>query len=335
MLFLVGIGALSYANDNRLISIDPRQEILIKKKLGNWSKSESEVLAAAQEQNLPILAAFVGRSFCPWSQKLVAEVLTQRAFYTKVRTEAILWHIPIHHKADEDELGLRAKYKVGECPLILLLDPQGREFARIDYLSLEAGEFAEKIAGIIADFQEVCIALDEPEHVEASKWQELYAMAREFSVPYFRDAILQRGLKSEFKAYFLMEKYAALVEKCSLRNDRVKQCRYELLSSDPHNREGIPLKVAMLEFDKLSKSLKRKDRVEKALRPLFEYLHLFGEKDPENAWRVEMMVAQYLFTKNAVQAALEYAHRSYQKAPDPAKAEIADSILFMQSKGQT
>jgi predicted Zn-dependent protease len=125
-----------------------------------------------------------------------------------------------------------------------------------------------------------------------------------------------------------------MLEKRSLKNSEVLKLKSDLLARDRENKLGSHFKVAVLEFQKIASRLKSKDRAEKALKPLFDYMHRFGKKDPENLWRAEMMVAEFLFAKNSIPQALEHAQASYQAAPESIKFQIAETITFMTKRNQ-
>lgn len=46
-----------------------------------WFDDFSKAQARAQEKNSPLLIAFLGPNWCPWSDKLEEEVLTSNTFF--------------------------------------------------------------------------------------------------------------------------------------------------------------------------------------------------------------------------------------------------------------
>lgn len=277
---------------------------------------------------MPIVAVFLSDPSCPWSLKLQNEVIENSVFREKVGSEAILWQVVVKGEAGDKEL--RERYRVHTCPLILLMDPRGKEFARLEYSPLDAHGYAAKIHGLIDNFQELCLALDrEAFSFEEEKWQELYQKAKNFSATCFKQVILERGLQRETGTFFHIEKYASLLEKYKRKHPRVLKAKTELLKLDPDNRMGTHFKVAALEFDKIRSSFKETDRVEKPLMPLLRFVHKFGKTDKENLWKAELMIAQYLFAKDFVADAVEHAEASYLAAPDAAKSQIAEMLCYI------
>lgn len=297
-----------------------------------WQIEEEEIFLTAQQENLPVVAVFVGGMSCLWSQKLVHDVLEDSSFIDKVGRDAVLWEIALGKESQDH--AMRQKYSISKCPQILLLDPKGKEFARIEYAPLTAAAYADEIIALIENFQEICIALDQKEEsFEEERWKDLYLKAKKLSVSCFKQVMLEKGLKKERGTFFHCEKLASLLEKHKLKYPQVLKLKSELLKRDPQDKLGTQFKIAALEFQKISYRLKPKDRYEKALKPLFRYVQNFGKKNTENLWRAEMMIAEFLFTKNALPSALEHAGAAYNAAPESAKDQIAQTISLIKRTG--
>ncbi len=293
-----------------------------------WQIDENEIFLTAQQENQPVIAVFVGGVGCPWSQKLVHDVLENACFIDKIGRNAILWEISLGKESQDH--AMRQKYGIKECPQIVLLDPKGKEFARIEYAPLGAAAYADEIITLIDNFQEICIALDQKEGTfEEEPWKDLYLKAKKLSVPCFKQVMLERGLKKERGTFFHCEKLASLLEKHKLKYPQVLKLKGEMLKRDPEDKLGTQFKIAAIEFQKIASCLKPKDRYEKALKPLFQYVQRFAKKGPENLWRAELMIAEFLFTKNSLPLALEHAGAAYNAAPESAKGQIAETISLI------
>jgi hypothetical protein len=291
-----------------------------------YCQDDDKILQTAKEKNRPIVALFLNSQECPWSLKLQTEVVETPLFREKIDAEAALWLAPTKDQT------LLQKYRVQNYPQILLLDPQGKEFARLDYLPLDAEGYAAEICSLIDDFNEVCIALDQNTSAfEEGKWQELLQKAKKLSVPYFSQVMLDRGVQLEKGNFFHLEKLAFLLEKHKLKHPQVIKLKKQLLERDPKNLQGAHSKVAVLEFQKIASRLKPGQPHEKALSPLLEYVEKFGKKDPD-LWKIEMVIADFLFTKNDRALALEYAEAAMALAPDADKLKIAETIAYMETK---
>jgi hypothetical protein len=295
-----------------------------------WRLEEKKVIESAQVENRPIVAVFLGDD-CPWSKKLCQEVLESPYFLKKIDEEAILWINSL--KQNEEGKAFIQKYQIQQCPLILLLDPSGKEFARFEYIALDAQGYCEMIVTQIENFQEICSALDRSdENFEEQKWQDIYQKAKKLSVSCFQQVILERGLRKEKGNYFHLEKFATLLEAYKMKHFKVRKAKQQLLQRDPENKLGMHFKVAALEFQKIASRLKSKDRPEKALMPLLRYIHKFGKKDAENYWKSEWMIAEFLYHHHFTSNALEHAEIAYLECPDAIKPQITEAISYMKSK---
>lgn len=293
-----------------------------------WQREEKEIFLIAQRENLPIVAVFVGGQWCPWSQKLKEDVLNNPLFIDRIGKDVILWEIFLEKESQDH--AMRQKYGVKECPQILLLDPRGKEFARLDYVPLSASGYADELLGMIESFQDICIALDAKHKTfDEELWQDLYLKAKKLSIPCYKRVILERGLKKERGSFFHLEKFACMLQKYKMKSPQILKMKKELLGRDSENKMGTHFKIAVLEFQKMALRLKPKDSPEKALKSLLEYVRLFGKKDLENLCRVEAMIAEFLFAKNFVALALEHAQSAYDVASESDKAKIAEMIVLM------
>ncbi len=289
---------------------------------------EQKILKDALAKNRPIVAVFLS-SNCPWSTKLQQEVLESPLFFEKTSREVVLW--PLFLQQSEEEKAFLQKYHVQKCPTLLILDPKGKEFARFEYVPLDAAGYAEMIVSQIESFHEICIALAQnDDNFDEEKWRELYQKAKKLSTPCFKQVLLERGFRKEKGSFFHLEKFASLLDKYKIKHPLVRKAKKQFLDRDRDNEQGFQFKVAVLEFQKLASRLKSKDRPEKALRPLLKYSQAFQKKDPQNYWKSEWMIAEFLYTKNSLISALEHAQAAYLAAPDSEKQQIAETVSFFQ-----
>ena len=66
-----------------------------------------------------------------------------------------------------------------------------------------------------------------------------------------------------------------------------------------------------------------------AAAPLIHYLEGFGPTDPENVWRVEMVISEYFFACRNEEAALFWARSAFKVAPEQIRKEIAEAIFYL------
>jgi hypothetical protein len=297
-----------------------------------WCREETDALQRASEENRPIVLAFVGADFCPWSQKIIGEVFAQSVFLEKMQQRAVLWQYALQAEGNSKEEQMRKRYKIEECPTILLLDPKGREFARYGYLPLDAEGFADRLVETIADFKEICAALDAPEGKEKTNWQELYRKAQQFSSMEFKKLVLERGIRENGGSDLLVDKYELILKDHKIRSTVAREWKKMLLQKDPDNHLGLHFKMAMAEFHKCCAGHKVKKDPKKALKPLLHYLEHFADKDKENVWNAEMTIAQYLFAAKKIEHALAFAKKAKEHAPEAMKEGIGAAIAYMESK---
>ena len=190
------------------------------------SNKEQQVLLSAGLKNHPVIAIFLGEKSCPWSQKLESEVLSNPQFLEKISKETLLWQVSLEGKEGDR---LREKYHIQVSPSILLLDPLGKEFARLEYVPLDAFGYAAQINELIENFQELCLVLEQKAPFEEEKWQSLYHKAKKCSVSYFKQIILEQGLQLGEGNFFHVEKYAIMLEKHKRKHPQVVKFKKQLL----------------------------------------------------------------------------------------------------------
>ncbi|MBI2742565.1 MAG: thioredoxin family protein [Chlamydiales bacterium] len=321
-----------------LLPVTPREQIeqvlLQQKKSSIWSEDYSASLTKAQENGKPLLLAFMGSGWCPWTDKIDKEILSDPDFINPLKDQLnFVWlNIPFNKNATAVQVQeLKSIYGVKELPTLIVITPNQEEMFRIGYLPLTPAEFAARIEKMIADYEELSGKVDGQELslLGAEELQPLYLKARELNCNRYTDSLMAMGLKKDQGTFFLLERYAELQESGD-REER-ESIREKITERDPKNLSGSQLRLAILDFQVKSHNFKKKNQTKSAVKPLVQYLKKFGEKDKENTWKVEMMIAQYLFTKNEISEALTHANASYSSAPETQKPEIAETISYLET----
>ncbi len=218
----------------------------------------------------------------------------------------------------------KEQYGAREGTMLLLLDPRGREFARLGALPLEAGEYGEKVHRLIADFEEICHTLEHPNGpFDEERWKHLFEKATALSATCYRDVILNQGVKREKGSFFHLQKYAALLQKHKAKDPKVIAFKKKLLQRKSASFEDLPFAIAAVEFQRKAKG---KNYPKKALKPLFQYLRL---KEKKNEWRAEWMIAEHLFSKNDLSGARTHIEAAYRKAPPEFKEELRQATEWL------
>ncbi|MBY0528598.1 MAG: thioredoxin family protein [Rhabdochlamydiaceae bacterium] len=303
--------------------------------LPGWMTDELSALQRAQQEKKPLVVAFLGDGWCPWSEKWAQEMLGKTEFVELLDGHAVLLHVAMAQDNPGRMSEIREKYQVYHCPQMIAYAKDGEEIGRIEYAPMDPKQYATQIFQLIGQFNEIRSYIDHPEETnDIEQLQRLYQNAQKLSSSFYKDKLLQLGLERDSGTFFLLEKYGTLIRQLKLKNPLVQQMRKKVLERDPKNAHGTHLSLAILEFEKLSRALKSKESPDKAAIPLVSYLQKYGKKDKENLWKVELMLAHFYFSKNRIDTALSHAKVSHERAPDAAKGEIADLIEYFSQKTQ-
>jgi protein disulfide-isomerase len=290
---------------------------------GIWLHEYKKALEISKEKNRSILMVFLGPDKCPWSQKLEGDVLNEEAFVEPLGQDFILLKV--------SDAQLAKKYHLKEWPAMVVVDPQGELVAKFQYLPLSALELAAYIKEVFFDFQLIKMSINHHylKQIPFEQLKTLFQKALRLGNNHFKEVILEEGLKKDRGAFFLMQQYLSVIEKQKLKT--VQKLRKKILDRDPKNEYGTHLKIAVAEFQVLTKKVKP----HRAIKPLLEYTQKFGKQDKENIWKVEMMMAQFLFSQKLIREALFHASLSYDAAPDGEREGVSQSIEYFKSHSIT
>lgn len=286
----------------------------------------------AQHEKKVLLVAFLGENWCPWSEKLKRDVLNSQEFLHKLEGLAHLAVAIVDEEESERNKALQEVFHIEQTPTLVLFDYSQEEIARLGFLPLNSEEYAQAAIELTEHFEEVVSFLNNPQLKKSEEEMvELYLKAKKLSSKSYGNQILQIGLKREKGSFFLLEKYESLLKKFKFKSKTVQKARKQVIERDPDNKMGTLLKMAMLEFQELSPKVKGKNKIDKAISPLVNYVQKFGKQDRENLWRVEMMIAQFLFAKNELEQALVHARASLDVAPENMKGEVEEMVDYLQT----
>ncbi len=306
----------------------------------SWTEDYAKALKLSQATGRPLLLAFVGSDWCPWSQKMIFDVISKSEFSAELQSELIFVWVDFPQQSSlnlelkTQNQGLKNRFTVQELPTLVLVDSTGDEIAKFGFLPFSAPEMALHLKNALSDYRQLKSIVGTPRLValEGEELQKLYSKAAQLGREKEKETLLEAGLKNDEGAFFLMRQYERLIEDNKLKDPDVQKLRRQIMAKDPSNSKGAHLQLAIAEFQSLSKKQKKKEKPELVISPLVEYLKTYGPKDLENRWRVEMMIAQFLFGKNRVKDALCYAKSSYETAPAEHKMEVAQSLEYLSSK---
>ncbi len=296
-----------------------------------WLSDVTQAKEEAAKENKILLIAFVGPGWCHWSDKLIKEVLAKEPFTSCMQRDFVLLKVDFPENSSELS-ALKEEYQVEECPLLVLTEPSGKTIAKIGYMPLGPEAYATYIKETLRDFHFVRQAAD-PLCLKDLKVDDLkaaYAKAKRFTGDNFAKVILETGLKIDSGTFFLIEQYASLLTKAG-REHEMQEMRSKIVERDPQNERGSLLRIALLDFENMARGVKKKEPLE-TIRPLADYLHHYGKSDPDNAWKVEMKISEYLFAHNQLDESLKHARASLESAPEKNRKEIAEAIDYLQTQ---
>lgn len=278
------------------------------------------IIERAEEFNRPIVLFCLKEPPCPWSKILQERILSSHRFHKLLQQEAWIQSI---YQENQSEERVRFAKPLQTLPCVVLLDPHGREFARLDYDQSDADEFSAKILHLFDDFHEICLAIDQGLHrQEESRLKFLYQQSKRLSDPAFTKLILHKGCQIEKGVFFHLEKYASMLQKGKLKHPLVRKWREKILAKDPQNRLFAHREIAWLEFRKKAQELQGKEMAKKAIAPLLVYLKQWGDKERDR-WKIEALLAKFLFARESNSLAQEFAKKAYIDAPDEKRKEIS------------
>ncbi len=298
----------------------------------SWMRDVDEAFSLAQEQQKTLIVAFIGEPWCPWAEKMKKDVLNSREFLENLEDSTLFLAVGLDEHDSERNQKLREMFAIDQSPTFVIFDYSHEEIVRFGFLPLSAKKYARHVLDSVLHFEEMIAFLKQPNpSFSEEQIQQLYLNAKNLSSSNYREKILQIGLKKEKGSFFILEKYANQLEKLKFKHPLVQKTRKELLERDPDNRFETQLKMAILDFQKLARRAKGKNRMRKAISPLLDYVQKFGKADADNVWKVQMMIAQFLFSKKESQEAIAHAQASLEAAPVAFKPEVQDVIDYLQS----
>ncbi|NGX45339.1 MAG: Disulfide bond reductase DsbH [Chlamydiae bacterium] len=316
------------------------QEITLSQSLEKkgWHENIEKAFKIASSQSKPLVLAFVGSSWCPWSEKLEEEVLSQTVFTSALAKDFILVRVELPENYSQftaeslPSLKYIEEYQVNKCPSFVVLQPNGKKIAGVQYLPLVADDFAKYIKDLFYDFRLVQM-LTEKSRLNQLRGEEvktLYTKAGRLADGAFKQAALKAGLRVDKSPFFLLEKYENLALEGKLSHRMARKLKLKIARQDPANQEGSQLKIALVDFRLLSEEGKKP--TQQVILPLVSYLEKYGDKDKENGWQLELMISKYLFGKDEIEGALTHARTCYLEAPESAKEEITSSIEYLKTR---
>jgi len=299
----------------------------------HWQESYDKAKEVARKEEKPLLIAFIGPNWCPHSDRLEEEILSDQKWISRMQRDVVLYKVAIPEEFEEPFSGkeLKQQFHIEECPTLVLAQPSGEEIAKLSFLPLAQKEFYELIASTLENYQNVTrLTKTQLQQLQVEDLKALYAKAEKLADQTLQKNLLVQGLKADRSPYFLLEQYSNLLTRGRLGYFRQKVLRKKIQARDPENAEGSMRKLAVMDFE-LLKQVKRPQRAETVVAPLVKYLREFSNTDRSGAWEIELKISQYFFSRDKIQEALTHARASFELAPEEHRKEIAQSIQYLKS----
>ncbi len=250
-----------------------------------------------------VLLFFLGPEGCPWSEKFQTEIVQQSDFIDAVRDRLSL------------EKGEVASDAITTFPTLFLMNAAREKISELPYHPVGSTEYAKYVNEVL-DF---IASVDEDPDLET-----LYTRAQALGLKEIEAKLLQKGLQNNKGIFFLLQHYEQVVKSKKHTDPEVKMLRKKILERDPHNRQGIALKVAFLDFGGRKVHFGHRDNPRKVVKPLLDYVEAWGKKDKANLWQVELEIARYFLSK--------HNHTSARRHAEAARRAVSQVGLLFQEE---
>ena len=305
-----------------------------------WRTNFKETVELAEEQNLPIILSFSGSDWCGWCMKLHKEVLDTPAFIAATKDKFLFVEVDFpQSKTLSKEIkaqneALLQKFNVPGFPTIIVLSPNQKTIATSGYQTGGGAKYAEFLINHrdkAAMLEQALNQLKSPTF-SCTELETLYKQAKELGRDDDASALLEKGLQDTSNTFFLREKYSALEDSGLWESQQARDVRKALVILDPNNEQGSQYFIAVVDFEHYSKTATPQTDSQKIITPFVNYLRRFGAEDKGNAWRMQMILAGFLSSKNRTNEALKYAEQAHANAPLERKDEIAQSVQTLRMR---
>ena len=125
-----------------------------------WFTNAEAAQAKAKEENKLVLLNFTGSDWCIWCQRLKRDVFDKPEFAQFAQSKLVLVEVDFPQRKilpgaqQQANARLDKTYHINSYPTIILLDPDGKQIARMGYLFGGASGFIAKLEKKIARAKE-------------------------------------------------------------------------------------------------------------------------------------------------------------------------------------
>lgn len=306
-----------------------------------WQTNYENALNQAKASGQPIILFFTGSDWCGWCNRLEEEVFDTAEFANLSGNKFIFLKIdyPLYTalspQITAQNKQLKKRYDIKSFPTLVIIDPQEQQIGTTGYRAGGARQYAthlDKLIGNYTNYKQKIQHLQE-QKLGGEELKKLYQKSKELDLCNDTCHIVQLGMESDEKKFFLTERYRFLAEEGLIHSSEAIKLKQELLRLDPQNESHLHYDVAVIEFEASCEEMQRENfSSDLAVAPLMHYINKFGNKDKDNLWRLEMIISQVYLDKNHFSDALKHAEAAKVAAPLTVKPEIASAVASIQSQ---
>lgn len=307
-----------------------------------WTSNYEEALTLAKTGNKPVVLFFTGTDWCGWCNKLEEEVFDTKEFAELVGKKFIFVKLdfPLYKSLpaniNTQNKQLQKKFGVRSFPTLVMLDPTSEQpIGTTGYRPGGGKQYAshlERLANNFFAYKQKVTSLHS-QKLSKPELRKLYEKSKELDLEQDTIYILNIGMQSEDKNFFLTEKYRLLANEGQIHSKEAVALKQQLQNLDPNNDQHFQYEMAVIEFEAFSEEMHKEHYApDLAVAPLVHYINKFGSTDKENLWRLEMIISQVYLDKDKLSNALTHAQAAYDAAPSNIQTEIAAAIKSIQSQ---
>ncbi len=303
-----------------------------------WHTNFEASRKCAEEENKPLFVLFTGSDWCGWCKKLEGEALSSESFAEKTKDEFVFVKLDFPRDLPQSDAlkvqnsKLKDEYGVRGFPTVMLFDSELRKIAQTGYQPGGGESYAEHLLKLTSEHNELkskMASLDE-ENATVEELQELFEMSRRLGEKDYQKRVLSVGLKRE-APYFLVERYQELLRG---KGDKEEMAELKSKLSKVSDSETA-YRLAIMEYVQRSFSLGPNAPAERLARPLKEYLGSQSAVDSDNAWRVQLQVANIYKREGNVEESEKYLQRALEGAPDERRKEVETALEALKETPQS
>lgn len=304
-----------------------------------WMTNFEEAGKQAKEQAKPMALFFTGSDWCTWCSKLYNEALNTPEFASAAADKFIFVKLDYPMKTKQpDEMiqqnrELQQRFDIKSFPTVLVLTPDQKEIGLTGYREGGGQQYAEHLLNIANEYVSYSEQLKKLKQLSGTVLKKLYHQAQVFHLDDDEVRIVLAGMKSDRQHFFFIERYRQLANDGRVREVESQVLREEILAGDPTNRYLSHYQVACIDFDAYADEMNLgQGTADQAVKPLVDYIDRFGDADPQNLWRINMIISQVYRDIDEQDKALQYAECAFDCAPNDSKKDVAMVIDVIKSK---